>query len=51
MLRIIGDIVFTVFRRLVIFIGIDPEQGKILKIDDDINPATAAEDIAKNLQF
>lgn len=26
------------------------KEGKILKIDDDINPKTAAEDIARNLQ-
>ncbi len=27
------------------------KEGKILKIDEDINPKTAAEDIAKNLQL
>ena len=27
------------------------KEGKILKIDEDITPKTAAEDIAKNLQF
>ena len=32
--------------RVTFYIDID---GKIVKIDEDINPATAAEDMAKNL--
>jgi len=38
---------FRVASRVTFYIGLD---GKILKIDEDINPATAAEDIAENLQ-
>ncbi len=40
--------IFRVASRVTFYIS---KQGKILKIDDDINPATAAEDIAKNLQL
>ncbi len=38
---------FKVASRVTFYIS---KQGKILKIDDDISPKTAAEDIAKNLQ-
>ncbi len=38
---------FRVASRVTFYIGKD---GKILKIDEDISPATAAEDIAKTLQ-
>ncbi|MFA0809741.1 peroxiredoxin [Microbulbifer epialgicus] len=36
----------NIARRITVYIGKD---GKILKIDKDIKPATSAEDIAKNL--
>lgn len=36
----------NIARRITVYIGKD---GKILKIDKDINPATSAEDIARNL--
>jgi len=39
---------FRVASRVTFYIS---KQGKILKVDDNINPATAAEDIAKNLQL
>jgi peroxiredoxin Q/BCP len=38
---------FRVASRVTFYIGQD---GKILKIDEDIKPATAAEDIAKTLK-
>jgi peroxiredoxin Q/BCP len=37
---------FRVASRVTFYIS---KQGKILKVDDDINPETAAEDIAKTL--
>jgi peroxiredoxin Q/BCP len=39
--------VFRVASRVTFYIS---KEGKILKIDDDITPKTAAEDIAKNLK-
>lgn len=39
--------IFRVASRVTFYIS---KQGKILKIDDDINPETAAEDIANNLK-
>ena len=38
---------FGVASRITFYIS---KQGRILKIDEDINPETAAQDIAKNLQ-
>ena len=38
---------FGLASRVTFYIG---SNGKILKIDDDINPKTAAEDIAANLK-
>ena len=40
--------IFRIASRVTFYIS---KEGKILKIDDNINPATAAEDIAKNLQL
>ncbi|GAA5442939.1 hypothetical protein Misp06_01115 [Microbulbifer sp. NBRC 101763] len=36
----------NIARRITVYIGKD---GKVLKIDKDVNPATSAEDIARNL--